>query len=75
METKTKKRIRGASDIRRILNEQINICREMVCRTNDDKIKRAKILAYLSSVALTSISNEEVENRFKLIEEKLKNAE
>lgn len=63
------RRIVTATHIRQLLAEQINILR------NDeelDNIDRARAIAYLSNVSLTAISNGELEERIKLLEENLR---
>lgn len=64
-----KKYIKTPTHVRQVLSTQINILREMNVRTNEDKIKRAKAIAYISSIVLTSIREGELEERIQALEE------
>lgn len=63
------RRINRPQHIRALLQEQINILRR-----NDelDPIDKARAIAYLSNVALTSIKDGDFDERLKVIEEQLK---
>lgn len=64
-----KKLIKKPQHVRQVISEQINILRDMPAKTNDEKIKKAKAIAYLSSVALTSIREGDLEERIADLEE------
>ncbi|GGB63229.1 hypothetical protein GCM10011409_45400 [Lentibacillus populi] len=68
-----KRYIRKPSDVRKLLSEQLNILREMKAKTNEDKIKRAKAIAYISSISLYAMRDGDLEERLKILEDSLKN--
>lgn len=63
------RRINNPAQIRTVLQEQINILRQ---DKNLDKIQKARVIAYLSNVALSAYRDGEMEKRLKEIEKHLK---
>lgn len=52
------RRINTATHVKQLMNEQINILRKLIPATTKEQIEISKAIAYLSSVALTSIKDE-----------------
>lgn len=66
------KRISKAQHIRQVLAQQINKLMEIEPESTKEAIEIARALAYLSSVALTAITDGELEDRITEIEKALK---
>lgn len=63
------RRISTATDVRRLLTEQINNIR----KSNLKDMDKARTIGYLSNIVLTAIKDGELEERVKEIEKKMEN--
>jgi len=66
-----KRYVRKPSDVRKLLSEQLNILRALPTKDNDEKIKIAKAIAYISSISLASMRDGDLQERIEALEESL----